>query len=170
MKMFGNKSISKLLYFVALGVVIINGLFIAFIGYALVFQQFELTDNNRFKIKIPFIESYVMGALDLKTVLVLFLFLAYYLLFFLLLSRILKTFKSKVLFTHGTIKKLDQFTYINLLFPVATFVGVLTIGGGALNDEVVYGMFHVLIAVFSGFISAIFRQGFRLQQENDLTI
>lgn len=170
MKMFGNKSISQLLYLVVQVIVIGYGLFFAFIGYALAFKNFELTDNNRFKIKIPFIDSYVMGAFDGKTVTVLLLFLVYYLLFFILLSHILKAFKSRALFTDSVIKKLDRFTYFNLLFPIATFVGVLIMGGGVFNDEVVYGMFHVLIAIFTGFISAIFRQGFRLQQENDLTI
>ncbi|NER17114.1 DUF2975 domain-containing protein [Spongiivirga citrea] len=170
MKMFGKNSISKLLYYVTMAVVIGYGVFIGFVAFALITNRFELTDDNRFKIKILFVDSYVMGALDGKTIVVLLLFLAYYLLYFLLLLRILKAFKSDALFTNSIIKRLDWFTYFNLLFPVATFIGVLIMGDGKLNDEVVYGMFHILIAIFSGFISAIFKQGFQLQQENDLTI
>jgi uncharacterized membrane protein len=162
MKMFGKKSLSEALYwlFVLCFIILIISIVRVFCSYAdgdysiINYEGSPIILNSLFLI-IP------------KTV------------SFLLLVMIFKSFKSDVIFTAKTLTYLNLFTVFSLCMPI---VGVLfnylsfksEIDFFSINEitlDILNTMFSgFLIGIFTAYITAIFKKGFHLKQENDLTI
>ncbi len=146
-KMFGKNSVSTLLYW-------ISWVFLIF------WTGFYLD-------AILSISGYILQNNLATTILT----LAAKFVFFYLLILIFKEFKSNKMFTTKIIRYLNIFAVINLCMPLIVGVFYLIIYEEIfLKRSFEEGYPYLIIAIFSFFLAAIFKQGFQIQQENDLTI
>jgi len=170
MKMFGLKSLSVYLFYISRIASIAIGLLLLFILVSFLTGNFELTDNQ-FEIKIPFVETYIKGFYELRIITTITLTLIFYILFFYFLSIIFKTFKAESLFTRTAIRQLNNFALFNIIgSPIAfILIHVLIMKHTNFRDLPTY-LLHILLGIFVFFIVAVFKKGFKVQTENDLTI
>ena len=87
--------------------------------------------------------------------------------FFWLLSNVFHSFKQEPLFTKQDVDSLIAFTVANVLIPFSVAWGIFRNDGDA---AVVIIALHLILGVFSYFMTAIFQQGFSLQREQDLIV
>lgn len=167
------KIISTLLYylfkFVAIGYIVtaiytlINCLFQA--------PFFEKIDNNRFAINFPFSSKhFLLGSeFTFEYVAEMVLGITLYGVFFYFLSGVFNAFKQEKLFTHFGIRNLKQF-YIYNLFVYPFFVVIWSII--TVEDFPFFAMIvaHFIMGLFIFFMNAIFEQGVKIQNEQDLFI
>ncbi len=170
MKMFGKKSVSTLLFYVS--TISFWGYFIftIILSILLITNQFTQENGDYFQVSIPFTGSVIKGINHPLTLLAIIAFFLFYSAFFYLLTQLFKTFKAEKLFTENAIVFLKRFTILNLIVPLL----YLIIGAIATHhistDDLISGLLHVFLGIFAAFIAAIFKLGYRLQEENDLTI
>ncbi|MDY8135072.1 DUF2975 domain-containing protein [Aquimarina sp. 2201CG5-10] len=170
LKMFGKKSLSTILFYSTRLITIGYGIFLILIIISLISNNFIITETNDIQIKIPFTNSVIKGDYSLKTLIGILCFLIFYASFFYTLSLIFKTFGAEKLFTEEAIKYLKRFTILNLILPVAYILIGAIINSSITPDDVVPGLLHIGLGIFSWFIAAIFTLGFTIQEENELTI
>lgn len=170
MKIFGEHSLSTYLYFVSKFLTIVITVLVLYILTSLSIQNFELIDN-RFEIKIPFLDLYIKGFYEAKIITTISLTLFFYVLFFYQLSNILKTFKSEILFTKSSVKQLKYFALFNLIGSPLAFVLIhfFIMKHSGFRDVPTYFL-HIILGVFVLFIAIVFQKGYQVQEENDLTI
>lgn len=95
--------------------------------------------------------------------------LLFYGLFFLLTAQVFRIFYQPRLFIMPHIASLQRFYLYNLFVPgIATLISLLFVP----VEGIVWGLIlvHMLLGVFAYFLSAIFKQGLNLQNEQDLFI
>ena len=132
---------------------------------------FEELEKNRFAINFPFSNRHFLLGTEysVKYVAEMVLGIAVYGIFFLTLSGVFNAFRQKKLFTHVGIKNLRRFYIFNLLlYPVLAIVWSLV----SIEDFPFVAMIvaHAIMGIFVFFIYAIFQQGVKLQNEQDLFI
>ena len=171
MKFFGPKSLSHYLFYSIRVVTIVCILLLAFILHSFVIGNFELI-GNRFQIKIPlFPKTYIEGFYQVNIITTITVTMVYFTLFFYLLSNILKTFKASKLFTSKVIKELNYFAILNLVAGPILYLIIHFIIMNKSNYKDIFNLIlSLLLGVFVLFITAIFKRGFYVQSENDLTI
>ncbi len=128
--------------------------------------------QSRFELLIPFTENpIILGRYTLWGMMEIIGTLGLYALFFYLLSLIFDSFRTERLFTAQAIKNLMNFAKANFIFP-PLFLLFLNFHPEYKVDvgEVLITGLHLLLATFALFQAAIFKEGFSLQQEQDLTI
>jgi len=145
-KMFGKHSVSTLFFWISI------------IGFVLSV--------------VFFIGTFFSGLLKAFTALdsftkILFFFIPK-IAFFYLLVLIFKVFKTEKIFTSKAVNYLYSFTGINFL--MALLIIISTRFEGFWVEELVPLFPFVVLGVFSAFIASIFKQGFQIQKENELTI
>ncbi|MDH7446109.1 DUF2975 domain-containing protein [Aquimarina sp. 2201CG14-23] len=170
LKMFGKRSFSTVLFYATRFIIIGYGLFLLFIIISLISNNFIITETNHLQIHIPFTNSVIKGDYSVHTFIGILCFLVFYTSFFFLLSLIFKTFSAEKLFTEEAIKYLRWFTILNLILPVAYAVAGILINNRITLDDIVPGLLHIGLGIFAAFIATIFKLGFTLQEENELTI
>ncbi len=170
MKMFGKKSVSSILFYGSSITYSGYALFILFIIIALVFNQLTIIDTNYFQLSIPFTNSIIKGAYHISNFIAIVSFFLFYTVFFYLLSLIFKTFKAERLFTNRAIIHLKWFTLLNLIFPIFHIIIDSIYNSHLSTDDLIATLLHIGLGVFASFIATIFKLGYRLQEENDLTI
>lgn len=131
-----------------------------------------LDDTGKFfKVCFPFTQrAYLIGDYNLPYIIFDFLLpLALYSLFFLLLSNVFKQFHQPRLFTHKGVTHLTRFYRSNFIVPG---VAVLLSAFFSVVDDIALPIifFHAVLGIFAFFLAAIFKQGLRLQSEQDLFI
>jgi len=170
MKMFGKKSLSTVLFFVSRIIAFGCIMFILFLTFSFLNESLMTVTNEEFQIKLPLLDLYIKGQYNRKIIAVIFLSFLFYGIFFYVLSLIFKVFKQRTIFNKNAISYLSLFVGVNLI----AFVGLIGIAVFTTNqvsfESIAYGLMHLILAVFVAFIMAIFKQGFQLQQESDLTI
>lgn len=145
MKMFGKKSLSTLLFWVVvLCILFLSVIFIRFFP--------DLIKNKN----VPFLLNVIP--------------LVGYFGLLIPLALILNTFRKKVLFTKQSVKYLRLFALLNFLIPAFNVLTMTLIYSFELKSMIYSLPLNILLAVFALFIASIFKQGFKVQQENDLTI
>lgn len=169
-KMFGKKSLSTVLFYCTRLIMFGYGIFLLLIIISLVSNNFVITETNEIQIHIPFTSSMIKGAYDPLTFIGVFCFLIFYASFFLVLSLLFKTFSAEKLFTQEAIKYLKWFTIVNLIIPVIYVIIGTLINNTITLDDVIPSLLHIGLGIFAAFIATIFKQGFTLQEENELTI
>ena len=132
---------------------------------------FEKLDNNRFAISYPFSNKhFLLGSeYTVRYVTEMVLGLSLYAVFFFVLSGVFAAFKQEKLFTHVGIKNLRRFYQFNLMvYPVAMIVWSMF----SREDFPYIAMLlaHLIMGVFIYFMCAIFEQGVKLQNEQDLFV
>ncbi|SEK88123.1 Protein of unknown function [Aquimarina amphilecti] len=168
--MFGKKSLSTVLFYSTRLIMIGYGVFLLLIIVSLISNNFVITELNELQIHIPFTNSMIKGDYNPIAFIGVFCFLILYSTFFLVLSLIFKTFSAEKLFTEVAIKYLRWFTILNLILPVAYAVIGILINNKIVFDDITPGLLHMGLGVFAAFIATIFKLGFTLQEENELTI
>jgi len=128
------------------------------------------TGGTRFEIMYPFTSSaYLLGEYNRGYIIAFLFLLGLYSLFFFLVSNVFKAFTKSRLFTVYGIKQLQWFYGANIILP---FLTALIISRFYEIDNIAETLviLHVLLGVFTYFMAAIFEQGVRLQNEQDLII
>ncbi|NNK10442.1 MAG: DUF2975 domain-containing protein [Flavobacteriaceae bacterium] len=170
MNMFGPQSLSYYLFYLSRIAAIGSIALITFILISLAIGNFEIVDNQ-FQIALPLLsETFIKGFFKANIITTITLAMLFFSVFFYLLSNILKTFKAEKLFTQKAIKQLNYFAILNLLIgPVIYFIIHFIMEKSNFNDA--YNLLlSLLLGVFVLFIKAIFKKGYVVQHEQDLTI
>ena len=130
-----------------------------------------ILENERFTIAIPLSESVIKGDYRNNVIVTICLTLGYYVIFLFVVSQIFKTFKAKVLFTERTLKQLRYFALLNLAIGPSLYFLIHFI---IMNHTNFRDLPNLLLSLFLGictlFIIEVFKNGFNIQSENDLTI
>ena len=171
MKIFGSFSLSYYLFFACRICAIAISVFILFILISFSIGNFHLVDNQ-FQISIPFFpETFVKGFYESNIILTITLTMIYLIIFFTMLSNILKTFKAEKLFTTSAIKQLNYFALLNLLMGPLLYLVIHFFIMKKNSFENIYNLFlSFILGFFVLFLAALFKKGFIVQNENDLTI
>lgn len=171
MKIFGPKSLSHYLFYLSRIAAFASIVLIAFILISLGAGNFEIVDNQ-FQIALPFFsETYIKGFYKENIILTITLTMLFFGFFFYVLSNILKTFKADKLFTSKAIKQLNYFAILNLIVGPILYLVIhfLIMDKSSFSD--IYNLFlSLILGVFVLFIIAVFKKGYNVQNENDLTI
>ncbi len=171
MKMFGPKSVSYYLFYISRLAAIGIMLLLSYILISLMLGNFDII-NNQFQIAVPLMpDLYIKGFYEKNILITITLAMLFFTLFFYMLSNILKTFKANKLFTSKAIKQLNYFALLNLVVsPLVYFIIHFVIMNKTSFSDVYNVLLSLLLGVFMLFIVAVFKQGYDVQQENDLTI
>jgi len=168
--MFGPKSLSVYLFYItrllSFGIVIL----LLYIIFSFLLGNFELIEG-RFTITIPFINSVIKGFYKTNIITTISITLFLYAIFFYLISLVFKTFKAKTPFTKTAIERLNYFAIFNLVGVPIFFVlnHFLIMRHTTYRDLPTY-LLHIFLGIFALFVISVFKQGFKVQSENDLTI
>ncbi|NHM07606.1 DUF2975 domain-containing protein [Flavobacterium sp. CYK-4] len=132
---------------------------------------FEKLPNNRFAINYPFTSEHFLLGSEFTTnyVAEMVLGIALYGIFFFVLSGVFNAFRQKKLFTLFGVNHLKRFYIFNLvLYPVLAILWAII----SIEDFPFFAMIsaHLIMGLFIYFMNAIFEQGLRLQNEQDLFI
>ncbi len=167
------KLISKILFYFTRGFAII------YFGIALYSAVCLLTgwsvadyeEGKYFHIFYPLTTRTLMNV-DNNTPYILFEFLIpliLYGLFFLLASNVFRVFHRPRLFTRYGIKQLQNFYLANWILPVSAII-LAWIFASVEDFAFALAVIHFILGIFVYFLSAIFKQGMNLQNEQDLFI
>jgi hypothetical protein len=133
--------------------------------------SFRVLENKRFAIDYPFTSKhFLLGSENTATyIFEMIAVIIFYGVFFWLLSNVFKTFRQQKLFTTQGVKHLKWFYAFNLficpvLFTILSFY--------SMEDYPYVPMIiaHVILGIFAVFLAAIFEQGLKLQNDQDLYI
>lgn len=172
MKMFGKKSISRFLFFVSRVLTFCSLAMLLYIVIAWFSGMLELDGEGRFTLSLPFSNSVIKGIYSSFTLLSILSVFLYYTAFIFLLSMLFQTFSSEPLFTNNALRYLKYFTVLNIACPLLFLLILLLFfaNGRLAIEDITISTLHMLMGLFAAFISAIFKQGVVLQEENNLTI
>ena len=168
------KTVSKILFYVTRFLAILYFSISAHSTIALITKWSLTTKNNGryFQIFYPFTQKpFLVGDNNLGYMIFNFLLpLSLYGLFFLLASNVFKVFFQPKLFTLNGIKHLKRFYLGNLVFPSLTVLLASIFTNNVEDPAEFLIMIHFILGIFAYFLAAIFKQGFSLQNEQDLYI
>ena len=165
--------ISTILFYLAriLAIGYLLTAFHLFVSVVFKLPTFKLMEHNRFAIYYPFTEKkFLLGSeYTFSYVTEMVLIIGFYGLFFWMLGSVFQTFRQKPLFTKNGIRNLKIFCIVNLIISPVLF-GLLSVF--STEDMPFFPMItaHGIIGVFAYFLTAIFREGVGLQDEQDLYI
>lgn len=172
--MKGVKTISTILYFITMAAAI---LYFTTALYALISMLTEWSyvvspDGKTFAVCFPFTERrFLLGENHWGYKVFNFLLpIAFYGIFFWLLSRVFDVFKRPKLFTQDGINQLKYF-YLGNIFAPTILIFLASIFAGEIEEGLEWvAVIHFFLGVFAYFMAAIFKQGLHLQNEQDLYI
>lgn len=135
--------------------------------------NYIIRDNNQyFTIFYPFTETpFLNGENHWGYKIFNFLVpIGFYGIFFLLASNVFDVFKQPKLFTQYGVNQLKWFYLTNLFLPSLT-IFLATVFAGEIEEGLEWvAIVHFFLGIFAYFLSAIFKQGLSLQNEQDLYI
>ncbi|ATL47736.1 DUF2975 domain-containing protein [Chitinophaga caeni] len=164
--------LSGILFWVVRVCAYLYGITVLYAAYNLIFEPATLVleDNNRFIINYPFTgRAFLLGWLDMAFLCEMFLGIGLYAVFFYLLSNVFKIFRDKPLFTAKGISHLTRFYFANLTVPVAVAI-LLSFISSELSIMFMIVVLHAILGIFAYFMTAIFKQGYLLQKDQELYI
>ena len=127
-------------------------------------------DNDRFTIYLPFTRiPFLLGTYTTAFLVVFLTIFSFYGIFLLLLSDVFKAFRGERLFTQLNVVRLTRFYKANIILPLGCLI-LFLIFQQDLKDAIIISLLHMVLAAFAFFMAAIFKQGFVLQEEQDLTL
>ncbi|MCJ0741268.1 hypothetical protein [Pedobacter montanisoli] len=133
--------------------------------------RLNIIDEKKFAILWPFSSKpFLLGDYNLPYILFDFiLILGFYGLFFLLTANVFKLFFQPKLFTLKGIRQLKWFYLLNLILPGTCMVLAHLFSYIEEGIEMLV-VIHFILGIFAYFLAAIFSQGVKLQNEQDLFI
>ncbi len=124
--------------------------------------------ENNFVIFYPFTKiPFLLGEYNISYLATTFLALTFYILFLWMLSDVFHAFKQERIFSRKGVLQLTRFYLVNLMGPLLIML-VLVAFRQEIQDIIRITFLHLIIGVFAFFMSAIFKQGVILQEEQDL--
>lgn len=167
------KQISKPLFYLSRLVSLLYMATVVFTLVSIIFKtpNFVLTNSGEsFQINFPLSNSaFLIGQNISSSILEMILGIMLYGLFFWLLSDVFKVFFQPKLFIEKSVKRLTLFYITNFIIPVLMFL-FLVINNNYSPSVWSVAILHFLLGVFIFFMTAIFKQGLQLQNEQDLFI
>ena len=168
--MLGPNSLSHYIFYlfrlIALGIVLLS----LFMGISFLTGNFEVV-NHRYSIPIPLFGTQLTGYYKANVIITVVILLCFSSIFFFLLSNILKALKEKGIFNKKAIINLKLFTILNLiigpsLYLLIHFPIMQKTNFGDIHNLIL----HLIVSMISFFVLYIFKKGYSVQSENDLTI
>ena len=129
-------------------------------------------EGQRFAVCYPFTQTPFLNG-DNNWGYILFGFLLhlfFYGLFFWIVSNVFKVFFQPKLFTENGVKQLKYFYLINMFIPPILALMAKIVMGRIEEGLDIVAVIHFILGVFAYFLAAIFKQGLKLQKEQDLFI
>tara|TARA_R110000765_G_scaffold175859_3_gene280791 strand:+ start:8301 stop:8690 length:390 start_codon:yes stop_codon:yes gene_type:complete len=127
--------------------------------------------NGRFDMKIPLIASSIKGNYQFSDILTISLTLIFGVLLFYILSNIFKALKEVIIFNKDIICNLKFFTILNsIIGPVLYFLIHYPIMKKTDFGDVHNLILLIIFGMISLFLTNIFKKGYTVQSENNLTI
>lgn len=127
-------------------------------------------EGKYFEIYYPFSKSaYLRGDNNTFYIVEMILILLLYGIFFWSLANVFKSFRQQKIFTRSAVKRLTIFYLLNFIVPLL-FLLVHIAVKYEVDSTVMLVMLHGVLGVFAYFMTAIFKQGLKLQNEQDLFI
>jgi hypothetical protein len=129
----------------------------------------QILKDGSFQIFLPFTHIvFLLGDYSTAYLVTNLLTFAFYGLFLWLLGGVFYAFRQPKLFTKNGVVQLSRFYLINIFIPFVLIV-LFVVFGQELGDLIRIILLHLVIGVFAFFMTAIFKQGLILQEEQDLT-
>ena len=168
--MFGRKSFSAILSYLFLIVSVLTLLFTIYVDISFLTGNFTL-GNGRYQMDTPFTGTYIHGDYQFNVILTISLGLIFGALFFFLLSNIFKALKENVIFNKKAIRNLKYFTILNLgIGPILYFLSHFLIIEKPYLKDIHNLILQLIFGMIALFLMYIFKKGYNVQTENDLTI
>ncbi|WP_047419515.1 DUF2975 domain-containing protein [Cellulophaga sp. Hel_I_12] len=168
------KIISTILFYITRIIAILYILVTIYALVSLVTGWSYITRDNgeNFAVCYPFTETrFLLGENNWNYKIFEFLIpIGAYGIFFLLVSNVFNAFKQPKLFTEYGVKQLKWFCLANIFVPLIIILFALIFTGNIEDGLEWAGVIHFFLGVFAYFLYAIFKQGFNLQNEQDLYI
>ncbi|WAC00848.1 DUF2975 domain-containing protein [Lacinutrix neustonica] len=146
LKMFGKHSVSALFFWLSIVCFLLSVIFFVGTFFSDLLKAFTAL-NSISKISFFFIPKIV---------------------FFYMLILIFRAFKTEKIFTKRTVIYLYLFAGINFLMVLVILLSLKFEGYWAQDIVPIFPL--IVLGVFGLFIAAIFKQGFQIQKDNELTI
>lgn len=173
-KMFGKHSISSLLFWIFSTLLILKIMYLLFFIISGIIGNYELqtySDHYRFMFDIPFLDTFQIVRMDTKGLIsFIFPFIKTGLLFYLLILIFKSLKQDELIFKESSIKYLKFFAIFNISLPIVYSLFDILMFKQWVYLNIAPSISNVIIGVFTLFVLAIFKHGFHIQQENDLTI
>ncbi|WP_299321628.1 DUF2975 domain-containing protein [uncultured Maribacter sp.] len=170
MKIFGPNSLSTFFYYIFRSISIVLLVFLTYMEFAFITDKFTVKDG-RFDMKIPLIGSSIQGDYQFSDILTISLILIFGILLFYLLSNIFKALKETIIFNKGIVKNLKLLTILNLVIgPILYFLIHYPIMHKTEFRNIHNLILLIIFGMISLFLTYVFKNGYTVQSENDLTI
>ncbi|TMU55361.1 DUF2975 domain-containing protein [Flagellimonas algicola] len=170
LKVFGPNSLSKYLFYIFRAISIGFLLFIIYIDLSFLLSNVEII-NARYYISLPILGVVAKGDYQTNVIVTITLSMLYGTIFFYVLSNIFKAFVSETVFTESAIKHLRYFSFLNLLVgPLLYLVTHFFIMQHSDYRGIHNPILNIIFGVTALFIVHIFKKGYAIQSDNDLTI
>ena len=144
--MFGRHSVSSLFFWISMA---------SFVLFVVIFIAI-------------FFSALLKAFMGIDSAVKIILFFIPKIVFLYLLILIFRTFMTEQIFTKKAINYLYMFMSINFLMALFIFLSIKFEGFWAEDIIPVFPL--IILGIFSAFLGSIFKQGFQIQQENNLTI
>ena len=129
----------------------------------------RIAQDNTFYILFPFTTKvFLLGDYTASYLITNLLMIVFYGIFLWMLGAVFNSFRQQKIFSKKGVVRLSRFYVLNLLMPILFIVLLISFGREAL-DLIRLILLHLIIGVFAFFMAAIFKEGFILQEEQDLT-
>ena len=170
MRMFGPNSIASVAYYLFRIMSIGLLLLVVYIDYAFLTNNFDLS-AGRYKMDIPFTETFIHGDYQFNVILTISIIFFFSVCFFFIISNIFKALKEESIFNKKAIFNLQMFTVLNLIIGPILYVLIhFPIMNKTDFRDIHNLILHLIFGLVAFFVATIFKNGYRLQNENDLTI
>jgi hypothetical protein len=173
-KTFGKNSLSTVLYWIfKLWFVLL----VSYLGFYLIsvilgyYKVVAFSGVTTYRFDVPFSEYDWLLRMDAKGIIsFLFPFIKNGFLFFLLMLIFKEFRKEQPLFTKKIIEYLKTFAIINISLPLVYVLFDVLMFNQLVFLNIRGALPNLIIGLVTLFVIAVFKQGFQIQQENDLTI
>ena len=170
MKMLGPNSVSHYTFYLFRLIAIGTVLLFLFICISFLTGNFEVV-NHRYGIDVPFFGTQITGDYKANVIITISLGLCFAAIFFYLLSNIFLALKEKGIFNKKAITNLKFFTILNLIIgPILYLLIHFPIMQKTNFGDIHNLILHLILGMISLFVLHIFKNGYLVQSENDLTI
>lgn len=168
-----TKIISRVLYYISriLAILYLGTIVYATISLLSGWSNKKYGDGNFIHILYPFTDHPFLN-IDNNLHYILFSFLlpmGLYGLFFWLTGNVFKIFYQPKLFTASGVRNLRIFYLANLILPILSLI-ISSFFVPIENVIIALVVVHFVLGIFAYFLAAIFKQGLKLQNEQDLFI
>lgn len=143
-----------------------------YVGNTIDYASPQHGDYTYFRFKYPFTDQQMLTGIFSKNNFIFHTFQnIFFTLFFAFAYKIFKKLSNEKIFTEFVIKDLKKFAIINLLYAPLYFLIWIFIFKANLETTMLLTSFAFLfLGIIMYFITALFKKGYQLQSENDLTI